>query len=413
MSDERIRLGAGRHYWTRQYGPTETLLGGLVVGSAYDLSATFYNLGALALAVDPRFTFSLDALEIWQIRMPDGAGEDLDFRSRGLELERIAKGGAHRAMPSIFMPRGRATRWMWAAGGLLVGAILTAMGVWTLTRPNDAPRPGPSTRFAIHLPESDSFPSAGSSLAISPDGQTLVYRARRGRVTQLFRRSIDQLEALPIPGTEEATEPFLSPDGKWVGFEADGKLKKVLLAGGPPVTLFELEDEFLGAAWTRSGMMVVAQEGSGLSLLSEGGGIPRLITRLEEGERHHRHPKLLLGEDAVLFGIWYGSLETQRIAIQSLQSGERQVLAEGAKPHYARGGYLTFARKGAIWAVRLDVERWQVAGSPEPLLRDVQSTADAGERFSLAENGTLVYQPKQGPRGRSLVWWTAKARRGR
>lgn len=74
------------HYWTRQYGPTETLLGGLVVGSAYDLSATFYNPGALALAVDPRFTFSLDALEIWQIRIPDGAGEDLDFRSRGLEF---------------------------------------------------------------------------------------------------------------------------------------------------------------------------------------------------------------------------------------------------------------------------------------------------------------------------------------
>jgi hypothetical protein len=74
------------HYWTRQYGPTETLLGGLVVGSAYDLSATFYNPGDLALAEDPRFTFSLDALEISLIRIPNGAGPGLDFQSKGLEF---------------------------------------------------------------------------------------------------------------------------------------------------------------------------------------------------------------------------------------------------------------------------------------------------------------------------------------
>ena len=125
----------------------------------------------------------------------------------------------------------------------LVVGVLVAAAVWSLTRP-DAPQPQSLVRFPITPPGPDvlSVVFLGPSVAVSHDGETVVYAAARNGVRQLYRRSLDQLDAVPISGTEGAQLPFVSPDGEWVGFELDGTLRKVALAGGPPATLYDGSD---------------------------------------------------------------------------------------------------------------------------------------------------------------------------
>ena len=113
---------------------------------------------------------------------------------------------------------------------ILVAAFLAGITVWSVMRPS----PRLPTRFAVTLPATD---LVASGIALPPSGRDLVYIGTRDGVTQLYRRSMNQLEALPIRGTDGAAYPFFSPDGEWVGFFADNELKKVSLAGGPSVTL--------------------------------------------------------------------------------------------------------------------------------------------------------------------------------
>ena len=88
----------------------------------------------------------------------------------------------------------------------------------------------------------------GSSVAISPDAQRIVYVAVAGSSTRLLSRPLDGLESTPVPGTDGATNPFFSPDGRWIGFWSNRSLKKVPAAGGVATTVVE-EANFLGAAW--------------------------------------------------------------------------------------------------------------------------------------------------------------------
>ena len=102
-----------------------------------------------------------------------------------------------------------------------------------------------------------------TAFAFSPDGNTLVFRGfsskAPGTGTQLYRRALDQSEAVPIPGTDGAGGPFFSPDGKWVGFWAGGKLKKVSMSGGPAVNICDVGLEPWGATWGAAGMIVFAR----------------------------------------------------------------------------------------------------------------------------------------------------------
>ncbi len=102
--------------------------------------------------------------------------------------------------------------------GVLLGAVLAGVAVWSLMRPEPA-APLSVKRFAIPLPPGDEFVGDLGGLSISPDGQNLVYvAAPRGGTSQLYLRPIDQLEATPLPGTEEARSPFFSPDDRWLAY---------------------------------------------------------------------------------------------------------------------------------------------------------------------------------------------------
>ena len=148
--------------------------------------------------------------------------------------------------------------WWQRPAAVGVAFALGGLVVWALLRSDTQPSATPM-RFTLTLPDTDRMPrSAGDMLAVSPDGQTVVYRAFRDGVSHFYRRPIDQLEATLIPGTEGGSHPFFSPDGVWLGFSSDsGELVRLTLTGGPPQTLTDLPGGIRGADWGADDTIVV------------------------------------------------------------------------------------------------------------------------------------------------------------
>ncbi len=191
---------------------------------------------------------------------------------------------------------------------LAAAAALTAVvavATWAVARNQATPDPQPTRRFTITLPPSDVLPaSLGSLLAISPDGRTLVYRSRRGTTsTQLFRRPLDRFEGVAIAGTEGGFDPFFSFDGQWLGFNAEGSLKKVALVGGPPLTVAAV-DSLRGANWGSDGRIVFGTQSPGGRLMQAGasGGDATELFKID-GSRQSWYPQVLPGGKAVLFTL--------------------------------------------------------------------------------------------------------------
>jgi Tol biopolymer transport system component len=157
------------------------------------------------------------------------------------------------------------------------------------------------------------------------------------------------METRPIPGTEGALNPFFSPDGKWLGFFANNKLKKVYVNGGAALSLGDVTFPF-GASWSSRGMIAFTPTaGAALLEVSEAGGAPQPLTRLGKGEATHRSPEFLPGGNAVVFvaGTTATNWTNAQVAVQSLVSGERRNLFQGAtQPHYVPSGHLIYAQGG-------------------------------------------------------------------
>src|SRR5262249_16017736 len=166
-------------------------------------------------------------------------------------------------------------------------------------------------------------------IALASDGSRLVYVANHGGSTQLYLRSIDRFEAMPIPGTEGAESPFFSPDGQSVGFFAGGKLKKVSLSGGAPLTLCSAPAS-RGASWGPADSIIFAHSiTSGLFRVSAAGGTPKPLTVPDRKRREfsHRWPEILPGGTAVLFTVWTGlSFDDARSGVLSLATGLQPLL---------------------------------------------------------------------------------------
>ena len=227
--------------------------------------------------------------------------------------------------------------------GILVAlaACLGAIAIaWNARRSSIAPS-SDVTRFEIELPPGDALVRRGhqSSVALAPDGSRLVYAAWRHEERQLFLRSMDQPAVILIPGTQGVQgAPFFSPDGKWIGFFAGGKLLKASVAGGPPVEICRgLNGK--GASWGPDNTIVFAPNAfGGLWRVSALGGTPTRLTTLDTKrlERTHRLPEILPNGKAVLFTIGTMAMDSYDdaiIEVVSLETGRRQlVLERGTTP---------------------------------------------------------------------------------
>ena len=299
---------------------------------------------------------------------------------------------------------------------LLVIALVCSVSLVMAQKPNTAAIPRttatpktevqptpPPNRFVIGLPPDDKINTNG--LALSPDGRTLVYIGNRSGVLQLFRRSMDQLEAVPIPGTEGAQVPFFSPDGQWVGFFTEDKLKKVALAGGPAVTLREISGGRWGASWGLDDTIAFSLPGSGLLRVPAVGGAPQPLIKVEAGQgESHRWPDILPSGKAVLFTVFPGTLEEAHIAVADLETGQHAILLKGTQPRYVRTGHIVFARPGSLWAIPFDADRLELTGAPAPLLEDIQVNGGGLANYATADDGSLGYLSGAPARQVTMVW---------
>ena len=247
------------------------------------------------------------------------------------------------------------------------------------------------------------------SLAIAPDGQTLVFRGATAGVVQLFRRGMAEIDVIPLPDTVGAGSPFFSADGRSVGFVANGQIKRIGLAGGSAVTVGNLPPGgFFGATWGPDVTIVLGSFSAGLWTVSANGGTPVPLTTpdIARGELGHMHPVILPGGRAVLFTVWSGSFETLRIEAQSLDTGHRVFVADGGRAQYASSGHVVYAPIGfgEIWAVPFDTARLEVLGDAVPLRSNIRFSNNT-TNYTLGADGTLVYVrgSTENPR-RTLVW---------
>ena len=286
----------------------------------------------------------------------------------------------------------------------VVAVVVVVAATWSSTSPEE-PR---LMRFAISPPETVdlAFAAFGRPLAISPDGNWIVFTAQLEGKGQLYARTIDDLRARPISGTEAIVrDPFFSADSQFVAFSASGTLKKVPLAGGPVTTLCNIE-EFRGGSWGADDTIVFTTTG-GLFRVSAAGGEPELLAApdREKGEQEYRQPEILPGGRAVLMKVQRSSNEFDT-ALFSLETGEQRILIEEAKDAlYAPTGNLVYASsgQGTVMAVPFDLEALEVTGDSVPVLEGVSHSETGASHYAFSLAGTLIYVPERGDLGR-LVW---------
>lgn len=285
-------------------------------------------------------------------------------------------------------PLARALPWSIAVAGLVVA-------VWGWMDP--APTPASVSRFAVVIPDDQPLAlSPGRTVGLTPDGSRLVYRGTGPSGPQLFLREIGTLEARPIAGTEGGDGPFFSPDGAWMGFFADAKLKKVALAGGPPVILTDAGAP-RGGTWTDSDDIVFAgQSGEGLARIPAAGGAVERLTTPDAtlGETSHRFPSAIPGGESLVFTVFAGNPTEGAVAVLSLESGQVTRLVEGAfGGKWIKGGYLAYASPdGTLLAAPFDASRRELTGGAVAMVEGVSvALGSSAVDFTISDDGSLVY----------------------
>ena len=301
---------------------------------------------------------------------------------------------------------------LWAVAVVAGAMTAGAAAMWYWTPAADQVSETVPFRNRIFLPEGERLASLyRHAVALSPDGTQLAFVSgtfpdgpRRLPDSRIYLHHLNQWQSRPIPGTE-GWQPFFSPNGNWLGFIYRGGLWKVNISGGDPVKLCQCRAGY-GASWGLDGTIIFALEKGGLFRVSASGGEPEEITQLDEaaGEVSHRLPHLLPDGKAVLFTVrhhtGYMNWKRARILVQSLETGQRKQLLEGASDgRYVPSGHLVFARKGRLLAVPFDLDRLEVTGSEVPVLDGINhsiytnsSELETGAgQFSFSETGMLAY----------------------
>jgi Tol biopolymer transport system component len=289
--------------------------------------------------------------------------------------------------------------WVVAAIGLLAAAALAFIHF------RETPPVAETVRFRDALPENGSFTITGVS-ALSPDGRKLAFSAAgTDGVPRVWLRSMDSLTAQPLPGSE--TVPvlivlFWSPDSRYIGFQGEGKLKKIDTAGGPALALCDVPNgnSVGGASWSKDGVILFAQGGR-LMRVSASGGTPSPVTAATGRGEGVAYPWFLPDGRHFLYlrgspkpestGMYAGSIDVK----PEEQSSQRLMPLEH-QPMYVPSpdsspGHIVFLRQDTLLAQPFDAKRLQLVRDAVPIATQVASIQDLGF-YSVSENGVLGYR---------------------
>ena len=240
----------------------------------------------------------------------------------------------------------RGTSWTTVCAFGLMAALAAGAATWAMMR-DQLPSLRPlQVTFRIQPPPGTTFPGNGIQLAVSPDGERIVFSAGEAQTWQLYERPVDQLDAVPLEGTTGALRPFFSPGGDWIAFNVDGDLKKVSLAAGDQVTLCEdCVSDNSDATW-HGDTIVFDRDGRLWRIPAAGAPSPDQVAepRREHGEARYDRPDFLPTGESVVFELARadtGPLADGAIALLDLETEEVTILAEeGADPVYLPPGYV-------------------------------------------------------------------------
>ena len=222
-----------------------------------------------------------------------------------------------------------------------------------------------------------------------------------------------------IPGTEDGHAPFFSPDGRWIAFFADGRLKKVALAGGAPVTLADAAS-VLGGTWVDGEIVFAGSPSGGLARVPANGGDPRALTtpRERDGEVRHAWPSLVPGSRVVLFTIDTMAIDgapgvMAALSFDPAASSEvsrwRTLVAGVDIARAAAPDTIVFGRGSALEAIAFDPIRLAVAGTPRAVLAPI-ATVHGRAHYALSQNGSVAWamtpSPSSPSRALGLTWWS-------
>ncbi len=320
------------------------------------------------------------------------------------ELKWVAEGSQAGVPAPVVFRRKRRERLSWAlAAVFFLATVALAFVLWRRPEP-----PRKVLRFIVPPPEKAAL---GDSLALSPDGLQLVFEAASDGKALLWLRPLDSLEVRPIPGTEDAVFPFWSPDGRSLGFFADGKLKKIGIAGGPAQTLCEASEP-RGGTWNRENVILFAPNTtSPLMRIFAAGGVPSPVTAIDlsKTESSHRWPVFLPDGRHFLFLARNSHPDKEAICVSSLDSKEKKILFNSSsRPGYIPSGYLLYSREHTLMAQPFDASALRLSGEPIPVAEDIEAFGENGPtgyvRFSVSESGVLAFRRGAGIQGQ-LTWY--------
>ncbi|MCU1262889.1 MAG: hypothetical protein JWO80_5774 [Bryobacterales bacterium] len=302
-------------------------------------------------------------------------------------------------------------RWVWIAVAAVL-AVAAALAGWMLK-----PAPvRPVSRTVIALGADERFANLDAPLlAISPDGANLVYVASRaGGPAQLFLRPLNALKAEPIVGTEGAYSPFFSPDGQWIAFFAEGKLKKLAVGGGAATTVCETNGAISSSAgtWSLSNTILFQLTTGGFLEVPASGGTPHRLAM--DSKQVLRWPEVMPRGTTVLFasgpaGFSFSSSASIAAARLDGTGAVKHLIARGSAPRLAATGDLIYVQNGTLMAVPFNPSNLELGGSPAPVIQGVSETILGAAQFGLSANGTLVYVPGGLQGNSSHLTWVDRA----
>jgi len=254
---------------------------------------------------------------------------------------------------------------------------------------------------------------AANDVAFAPDGKTiaLVAYSEQANKYVIWRYQIGDREAVVIPGTEDASHPFWSPDGRAIGFFADGKLKKVEAVAGMSAQVLCDAPNGRGGTWNRDGVILFAPEVfKGIYRISSAGGTPVELTKLDtsRSETTNRWPVFLPDQRHFLYlaANFSGEYQKDAIYVGSLDSNEKHlVVSASSNAAYAEPGYLLYMRNNALVAQPFDLRTYTLKGDAHTISDEVQylPTIDLA-LFAVAGKGALVMQTGKGTDKSELLW---------
>jgi len=307
----------------------------------------------------------------------------------------------------------------WIAAAIASAVAVAALALAVAGRRAAVEKPV-ATRFEVLLPPELNM-NWYERPTVAPDGGRVVVAAHHEGQSHLYVRALGSIDLARVPGSEGASFPFWSPDGKRIGFVAEGKMKTVELSGGPTHVICGIEalsgaswnretlmnTGFRGATWNRDGDIVFSSLGQ-LFRTSASGGAPTALAKPAKGETSRQWPQFLPDGRRYLYFSQGAPPQDDGVYVGALDSPERRRL--GASDHdaaYSASGHLLFVKDGVILAQSFDAERVELSGEAVPVAEPVAVAKPPyrGAAYSASANGTVVWRTGFLSEQMQLTWF--------